>query len=41
MPVSSGTTVKDIDLLPWDERGMRVNVAKINQVMMGFKKADW
>jgi hypothetical protein len=41
MPVSSGTTVEDIDLLPWDVRGMRVNVAKINQVLMGLRKPDW
>jgi hypothetical protein len=41
MPVSYGSTVKDIDLLPWDARGMRVNIAKINQVLMGLRKPDW
>ena len=36
LPADAGVTVEDVDLLPWDERGMRVNLAKMNQVM--FKK---
>eukprot|EP00977_Amphora_coffeiformis_P007710 scaffold1690_cov182-Amphora_coffeaeformis.AAC.67 len=38
LPVDAGVSVEDIDLLPWDERGMRVNIAKMNQVMLGIKK---
>lgn len=38
LPPDAGVTVEDIDLLPWDERGMRVNIAKMNQVMLGIKK---
>ena len=38
LPPDAGVSVEDIDLLPWDERGMRVNIAKMNQVMLGIKK---
>ena len=38
LPADAGLTVADVDLLPWDERGMRVNIGKMNQVMLGIKK---
>lgn len=38
LPADAGVTVEDIELLPWDEKGMRVNIAKMNQVMLGIKK---
>ena len=38
LPADAGVSVADIDLLPWDERGMRVNIAKMNQVMLKVKK---
>ena len=38
LPADAGVSVEDVDLLPWDERGMRVNIAKMNQVMLGLKK---
>lgn len=38
LPADAGVSVEDIDLLPWDERGMRVNIAKMNQVMLKVNK---
>lgn len=36
MPLSSGITEEDVDLLPWNSRGTMVNVAKMNSFL--FKR---
>ena len=41
MDPQCGTSVEDVNLLPWDRRELRVNVTKLNQVLMGLGKPDW
>ena len=36
-----GIDPNDVDLLPWDEKGLRVNVSKYNKVVAGLSKPDW
>jgi hypothetical protein len=38
LPADAGLTVEDVELLPWDDAGKRVNLAQINKLMLGLKR---